>query len=153
MFKNSGELLNAIVESSTNFSQKFVSRLIGVSLLQKQWGAQIDLVALHKKVCHDIKNFAETIIKMAVCSKSSHKQVFAVQVLHSIHVKGKHPFQLGVQLSPKIMIGVILMLLNDPDRNVREHAANFAEAVHAVSMKKDCEVVDVFSETEKPSSV
>ena len=51
------------------------------------------------------------------------------------------------------MIGVILMLLNDPDRNVREHAANLAEAVHAVSMKKDCEVVDVFSETEKPSSV
>ena len=89
----------------------------------------MDLRALHKKLSGDLKAFAETMVRMAISSKSKVKQLFACQTLTSFHTKGKLPFQVQVQLSPKIMIGVVLMLLNDSDKQVREQAITLAEAV------------------------
>ena len=91
---------------------------------------------------------------MAVSSKSKVKQMFACQTLTSFHTKGKLPYQVQVQLSPKIMIGVVLMLLNDSDKHVREQAINLGEAVLSLQQKlgEKHESVDLFCDTEKPQS-
>lgn len=69
-------------------------------------------------------------MRIAIESSCKVKRMFACQVLTAIHIKGK--FQIHAQLSYKIMIGVILILLNDEDRAIRENGVQLASAVLAI---------------------
>lgn len=107
---------------------KLASKLLGVSLVQKQWKpSQVDLGLLHKKLFADRQKFAELMVVCACTSGCKVKRTFACQVLTTMHQKGKQ-FQ-QAQLSGRIMVGVVLMLLNEPERAYREHALLLADEV------------------------
>jgi len=55
------------------------------------------------------------MVRIAVTSHCKVKRMFACHMLTSLHTKGK-PYLIQAQISCKIMIGVVLMLLNDADR-------------------------------------
>lgn len=83
---------------------------------------------LHKRLSSDRVRFTELMVICAVTSKCLVKKVFACNILTSLHTKGK-PYQIQAQVTSKIMIGVVLMLLNSPEKQIREQALLLAEAV------------------------
>jgi len=162
-FPHANSLITAIQHALTPDSAKLISKLIGVSLFQKQQAPEsVDLTSFFQALFkgaleEDTEKMTEFLILLAMQSKCSLKRVFAIMTLCQLH-ETKNTLGIYTQksvVSHEIMLGLVLITLNDVSPVIREHGLKLASSVSKASIAADpnAEMIHVFTNTSKPQSV